>query len=144
MKRCSSKFVSSLFEVAPVSRTTSGIGLQQLDLHVVLVAVRRAIVQSGAQADGVVSSLDEAEARNAGLSLGCEPTATQQLAFEGGEEALAHGVDAPMSVKSVSRARWRMSALAHEPGQAGAKGSGALNAERLDRTHDFAKASSAL
>ena len=40
----------------------------------------------------VVPTLDEVEHRHAGLDLGFETLAVEQLAFEGGEEALAHGV----------------------------------------------------
>ena len=40
----------------------------------------------------VVPTLDEIEHRHAGLDLGFETLAVEQLAFEGGEEALAHGV----------------------------------------------------
>src|SRR5271167_2095714 len=41
---------------------------------------------------GVVPALDEIEDRHAGLDLGLELAAVKQLALEGGEEALAHGV----------------------------------------------------
>jgi len=40
----------------------------------------------------VVPTFDEIEHRHAGLDLGLEALAVEQLAFEGGEEALAHGV----------------------------------------------------
>ena len=43
-------------------------------------------------ARGIVPAFDELEAGDAGLSLGPELPAVEQLAFEGGEEALAHGV----------------------------------------------------
>ena len=43
-------------------------------------------------ARGVVPAFDELEAGDAGLGLGLELAAVEQLAFEGGEEALAHGV----------------------------------------------------
>src|ERR1700729_2695272 len=41
---------------------------------------------------GIVPPLDVAEDRHPGLGLRCEPAACQQLAFQCGEEALAHGV----------------------------------------------------
>src|SRR6266404_2330320 len=41
---------------------------------------------------GIVPPLDVAEDRHPGLGLRCEPAACQQLAFQGCEEALAHGV----------------------------------------------------
>ena len=40
----------------------------------------------------VVPSLDEIEHRHAGLDLGLEPAAVEQLAFERGEETLPHGI----------------------------------------------------
>ena len=40
----------------------------------------------------VVPTLYEIEHRYAGLDLGFETLAVEQLAFEGGEEALGHGV----------------------------------------------------
>src|SRR5580700_11266340 len=41
---------------------------------------------------GIVPPLDVAEDRHPGLGLRCEPAACQQLTFQCGEEALAHGV----------------------------------------------------
>src|SRR5207253_1193828 len=41
---------------------------------------------------GIVPPLDVAEDRHPGLGLRCEPVACQQLTFQCGEEALAHGV----------------------------------------------------
>ena len=41
---------------------------------------------------GVVPALDEIEDCHARLDLGLGTTPVKQLAFEGGEEALAHGV----------------------------------------------------
>tara|TARA_R110002110_G_scaffold9321_4_gene45976 strand:- start:6707 stop:7249 length:543 start_codon:yes stop_codon:yes gene_type:complete len=43
-------------------------------------------------ARGVVPAFDELEAGNAGFGLCLELTPVEKLAFEGGEEALAHGV----------------------------------------------------
>src|ERR1700746_2176194 len=43
-------------------------------------------------AGGIVPPLDVAEDRHPGLGLRCEAAACQQLAFQCGEEALAHGV----------------------------------------------------
>src|ERR1700730_9851182 len=40
----------------------------------------------------IIPTLDVAEAGHLGLGLGCEPAAAEQLGFEGGEEALGHGV----------------------------------------------------
>src|SRR5215467_11688665 len=41
---------------------------------------------------GIVPPFDVAEDRHPGLGLRCEPVACQQLAFQCGEEAFAHGV----------------------------------------------------
>ena len=41
---------------------------------------------------GILPSLHVAEDRHPGLDLRCEPAACQQLAFQGSEEAFAHGV----------------------------------------------------
>ena len=41
---------------------------------------------------GIVPSLDELEDRQAGLGLGLELAPVEQLAFERGEEALAHRI----------------------------------------------------
>src|ERR1700741_5148923 len=43
-------------------------------------------------ASGIVPALDVAEDRHPGLALRCEPATCQQLTFQCGEEALAHGV----------------------------------------------------
>src|SRR3954451_18051038 len=43
-------------------------------------------------ASRIVPSLDVAEDRHSGLGLRGEPASCQQLAFQCGEEALAHGV----------------------------------------------------
>src|ERR1700730_11243646 len=56
------------------------------------VVDRREIVERGMAAMRVVPTLDEVEHHHAGLDLGFETLAVEQLAFEGGEEALAHGV----------------------------------------------------
>jgi len=56
------------------------------------VVDRRWIVERRVAAVRVVPSLDEIEHRHAGLDLGLEPAAVEQLAFERGEEALAHGI----------------------------------------------------
>ena len=40
----------------------------------------------------VVPAFDELEDRHAGFDLGFEAAAVEQFAFEGGKEALAHGV----------------------------------------------------
>lgn len=50
-------------------------------------------------ARGVVPAFDELEAGDAGLGLGAELPPFEQLTFEGGEEALAHGVEASIFVK---------------------------------------------
>lgn len=42
--------------------------------------------------DWVVKALDEGEHRHPRLSLGAEAAAVEQLALEGGEEGLGHGV----------------------------------------------------
>src|SRR5579875_2823609 len=57
-----------------------------------LVIDRRPIVERGMAAVGVVPSLDEIKDRAARLGLGLEAPPAEQFAFQGGEEALAHGV----------------------------------------------------
>jgi hypothetical protein len=52
---------------------------------------------------GIVEALDKAEAGHACLDLRGEAAPLEQFAFEGGKEALAQGVDAPMSVKQFPR-----------------------------------------
>ncbi len=50
----------------------------------------------------VVPALDEVEDGHPGLGLGREAAAVEQLAFEGGEEALTERVDAPIDVKRLA------------------------------------------
>jgi hypothetical protein len=44
------------------------------------------------QPDGVAPARNEAEASHPGFGLRHEPAAIQQLAFQGGKEALAHAL----------------------------------------------------
>ena len=52
----------------------------------------RAIAQGGVKPDRIVPGFEEAEAGDSRLGLGGEAATIQQLAFERGEETLAHGV----------------------------------------------------
>src|SRR5260370_25969935 len=56
------------------------------------IADRRQIVQTRMPAVRVVTALDEVEDGHPGLGLGGEAAPVQQLALEGGEEALTEGV----------------------------------------------------
>ena len=56
------------------------------------VVDRRQVVERGVTTARIVEALDEGEHGAAGFRLGLEATAIKELAFEGGEEALAHGV----------------------------------------------------
>src|ERR1700694_1518915 len=57
-----------------------------------LVVDRRQIDEGGVAAMRVIPPLDELEDGHAGLGLGFEAAAVEQLAFEHGEKTLAHGV----------------------------------------------------
>src|ERR1700689_4538153 len=57
-----------------------------------LVIDWRQIVERGVAAMGVVPALYEFEDCHAGLALGFETAAVQQLTFERGKETLAHGI----------------------------------------------------
>jgi len=55
----------------------------------------------------IVEALDEIEERNPRLGLRLEPTPVEELAFERGEEALAHGVvigvsDFPLAARVIA------------------------------------------
>src|SRR5579872_4089642 len=65
----------------------AGIGRQ-----LALVIDRREIADRGMTAATIVEAFDECEDRRARLGLVLEAAALEQLAFERGEEALAHGV----------------------------------------------------
>ena len=56
------------------------------------IADRRLVVQTGMPPVRVVPALNEVKDRHPGLGLGGEAAAVQELALEGGEEALAEGV----------------------------------------------------
>ena len=72
--------------------------------HLRFVGHGRALAQRGMQADGVVPALDEAETGHLGLGLGGETSSVQQLAFQGGEEALARGVVVGVTDRARGRA----------------------------------------
>jgi hypothetical protein len=57
-----------------------------------LVIDRRQIVERGVAAMRVIPALNEIKDRDAGFDLGLEAAAVEQLAFERGEKALAHGI----------------------------------------------------
>lgn len=61
-------------------------------LHGGFVGHGRSVAQCGMQPDWVVPIFDEAEAGHFGFGLGCKAASYQQLAFQGREEALAHGI----------------------------------------------------
>ena len=61
-------------------------------LPVGFVGRGRAAAQARVEADGIASAFDVAEARHARFGMGREPAAAEQLGFQGGEEALGHGV----------------------------------------------------
>ena len=50
------------------------------------------IIKAGVATIGVVPALDVLEDRHAGFNLVSERETVKELAFEGGKEALAHGV----------------------------------------------------
>ena len=60
----------------------------------------RAVAQAGMQADGVVSAFDAAEAGHARFGLRGKPAAAEWFGFEGGEEALGHGVVVGVAARS--------------------------------------------
>src|SRR5262249_57286702 len=64
-----------------------------------LIAQRRFVVERGVPAVWVVPPLDKVEDGDPRLGRGGEASAVQELALQGGEEALAEGVDAPIHVK---------------------------------------------
>jgi len=69
------------------------------------IADRQQIVQAGMPPVRVVPAFDEVEDGHPGLDLGREAPAVQQLALEGGKEALAEGIDAPIAVKRLAGRR---------------------------------------
>ena len=60
----------------------------------------RKIAQGRVAAGRIVEAFDELKDGYPRLAVRSEATSIAQLAFEGGEETLAHRIDAPMSVKS--------------------------------------------
>ena len=70
------------------------LGLSLFEVHLVELFVLDggSVVEGGVSAMGVVPRLDEFEDGHAGLGRGLEPGAIQQLALQGGEEGLGHGV----------------------------------------------------
>ena len=58
----------------------------------VFIADRRLVVQARMPPVRVIPALDEVEDSHPGLGLGGEAAAVQQLALEGGEEALTAGI----------------------------------------------------
>src|SRR5689334_11551802 len=59
---------------------------------VYLVLCGREVAQRGVTPLRVVPTFDEVKDRHLRLVMGLERTAVQQFAFQGGEEALGHGV----------------------------------------------------
>src|SRR3984893_7944632 len=82
----------SSFGVAPVRWTVGDLGRLGFPEHLRLIGNWGEIADAGVATSGIVPPLDVAEDRHPGLGLRCEPAACQQLAFQCGEEALAHGV----------------------------------------------------
>ena len=58
----------------------------------VYVGLRRSAAESRVQPNWVVPALDEAEASHPRLGLGSKAAPVEQLAFQRGKEAFAHGV----------------------------------------------------
>src|SRR5208283_2048966 len=90
---CQSKGDSGLrgAGVTPVEWTAEGLRLTARVVAPFVVDWRQ-IVESGVAAMGVVPALDELEQRHARRGLSVETAAVEQLAFERGEKALAHGI----------------------------------------------------
>src|ERR1700725_4950 len=78
--------------VDPVRWTVGDLGRLGFPEHLRLIGNWGEIADAGVATSGIVPPLDVAEDRHPGLGLRCEPAACQQLAFQCGEEALAHGV----------------------------------------------------
>src|SRR3984893_6437241 len=72
------------------------------------------MADAGMATSGIVPPLDVAEDRHPGLGLRYEPAACQQLAFQCGEEALAHGVVVGVTDRSHGRAHAGFAAAAAE------------------------------
>src|SRR5215813_3522662 len=64
-----------------------------------LITQRRFVVERGVPTVRVVPPLDKVEDRDPRLGRGGEASTIEELALEGGEEALAEGIDAPIHVK---------------------------------------------
>ena len=93
--RASQDSLGVMYEAAPLSWSVAGLGSSRFCGDVLnggFVGHGRAIAEGGMQPYWVVPAFDEAEAGHTRFCLGCEPAAIQQLAFERGKEALAHGV----------------------------------------------------
>ena len=71
-----------------------GLGLSLFDAHFVdlFVVDGGSIVESGVSTMGVVPRLGGLEDSDADVGLGTEPGAIEELALQGGEEGLGHGV----------------------------------------------------
>lgn len=67
---------------------------------------------------GIVPALDEGEDGHAGLGLRAEAPPVEELAFEGGEEALAHGIIIGVADRSHGRAHASLPA-SHAEGERG-------------------------
>src|ERR1700676_3094461 len=68
------------------------------------VANRREIVEGGVTPMRVLPALDELEHRHPRLDLGLEAAAREQFAFQGREEAFAHGVVEAIADRAHRRA----------------------------------------
>src|ERR1700720_2323883 len=88
----SSRSMRARTGVDPVRWTVGDLGRLGFPEHLRLIGNWGEIADAGVATSGIVPPLDVAEDRHPGLGLRCEPAACQQLAFQCGEEALAHGV----------------------------------------------------
>src|SRR5688500_7658947 len=93
---------------APALRVILGGPLQLLEI------LRAQIAEGSMPTMIVVPALDEVEDRHAGCDLSTETLAIEQLALEGGEEALAHGVVEAIANGSHRRADSRLAAALAE------------------------------
>jgi hypothetical protein len=89
----------------------------------------------------VVPALDELEDRHARLDLSAEAAAVEQLAFEGGEKALAHGIVEAVADRTHRRSHASLPA-AHPEGDRGVQGEFKRSSQHLDRRNcdDYSKA----
>src|SRR5271169_4303982 len=81
---------------------------------------------------GVVPALDELEHRHARLDLSVETAAVEQLAFERGEKALAHGIVEAVAYRTHRRPHPSLPA-AHPEGDRRVQGRFKRSSQYLDR-----------